>query len=103
MKKRQKKSGEKRIRPTHVSNITVLEEAKKIITGARRKSYGPVERSFKEVATLWSVVFKREVSTFEVALAMIALKLQREANSHHRDNLVDLAGYTALLEQLYDT
>jgi hypothetical protein len=31
---------------------------------------------------------------------MIGLKLLRESNSHSRDNLVDIAGYTALLEQI---
>lgn len=80
----------------------IFDEAKRLVTGPRREAYGPVEQSFKEIAAMWGVILRREVTCSEVALCMIALKLQREAHSHHRDNLVDICGYTNLLNELSD-
>lgn len=80
---------------------TILEEAQNLIQGDRRDDYGPVEESFLRIASIWTGVLGRPVSPQQVALCMIGLKLYREANTHKRDNLVDIAGYTALLEQLW--
>ena len=84
-----------------MSEKSILEEASEIIKGDRREAYGPVEQSFKESAAIWSVVLKTPVTPQQVALCMIGLKLQREANSAKRDNRTDLLGYTLLLDQLY--
>lgn len=81
--------------------MTIFKEAEDVINGPRREAYGPVERSFQETANIWSVVLKIPVTPQQVALCMIGLKLQREANSHHRDNLVDILGYTGLIDKLY--
>lgn len=80
---------------------SVLEEAGKIVAGARRESYGPVRESFQTIADVWSVVLKRKITAEEVSLCMIGLKLCREANKHQRDNLVDLCGYSHLLDCLH--
>lgn len=79
---------------------SVSQEAMRIIRGDRRKAYGPVRESFERNAAVWSAVFKHPVTVEQVALCMIGLKLCREANSHQRDNLVDLVGYVELLDQL---
>ena len=81
---------------------SVLEEAGAIITGPRRDAYGPVEQSFGMVAGAWSSILGVEVTSREVALCMIALKVMRDANKPARDNLVDIIGYAALAEQLND-
>lgn len=82
------------------STQSILEEAQQIISGPRRESYGPVEQSFQEIADIWTAVSGAQISPSQVALMMIGLKLQRESNKHQRDNLVDIVGYTLLLEQL---
>ena len=79
---------------------TILQEAEEIINGPRRGAYGPVEESFGRVASIWSGVLNQPITSQQVALCLIGLKLQREANAHQRDNLVDLLGYTLLLEKL---
>ncbi len=90
--------------PHHHS--TVLEEANEVINGPRREAYGPVEESFKRHAQVWNAILmpklKEEITPEEVTLMMIGLKLMRESNSHSRDNLIDLAGYTALLAKLHN-
>ena len=80
--------------------MNIFDEALKIVTGPRRESYGPVQRSFQETADIWSVVLKQKVTPQQVVLCMIGLKLQREANKPHRDNRVDIAGYDFLLDIL---
>lgn len=85
-----------------------LESADKLIHGPRRASYGPVEESFKRHALVWNGVLLpklkegMEITPQDVALMMVGLKVTREANAHSQDNLDDICGYTALLEELYD-
>lgn len=79
---------------------SVLQEAHRIIHGARRKDYGPAEEGFIKMATGWSVIFGHEVTSTQVALAMTWLKVCRFLNSHDRDSLVDLAGYAGLAAQI---
>jgi hypothetical protein len=82
----------------------VLEDAARVIHGPRRQAYGPVEESFDALAQVLSVVLRKKLkeplTSREVGLMMISLKLCREANAHERDNLVDLAGYAALTERV---
>jgi hypothetical protein len=80
----------------------VLLKANDIINGPRRDSYGPVEKSFVDLAKVWSIILKTEVTPRQFGLCMIALKVLREANKHEIDNLVDIAGYTALTEKVKD-
>jgi hypothetical protein len=79
---------------------SILQEAGEVITGPRRESYGSANESFERIATMWSVVLRTPVTGAQVGQCMIAFKLVREVNKHHRDNLVDIAGYTALLDGL---
>ncbi len=80
--------------------MTLFEQANKVINGARRDAYGPVEESFNRIALIWSGVLGVKVTAKQVAQCMIGLKLHREANSHQDDNIVDMYGYILLLEKL---
>ena len=90
-----------------IKSGNILTEAAKVISGPRRESYGPVEESFTAVATVANSMLRRKLSSpldgKDVAMFMLAMKLCREANAHSRDNLVDLRGYAALLEQLHSS
>lgn len=89
-----------RVKSGEVRGQTILEEAEDIINGPRREAYGPVEESFERIARVWSGILGKPVTGKQVALMMIGLKVCREANSSHRDNLVDIVGYTLLTEKL---
>lgn len=81
--------------------LSIAEEAEKIINGARAEAYGPVEESFNQIAGAWSALFGVELTAKDVALAMIMLKVCRESGpGHTRDSLVDIVGYTLLLEKV---
>lgn len=82
---------------------SVLREADAIINGARRKSYGNADESFRKVAAMWSAIVGEEITARQVCLCMIALKVCRESHRPSRDNAVDICGYAGLLEQLQDS
>lgn len=78
----------------------ILTEAERIINGPRRESYGDAQNSFKKIAIGWEEIIGHPVNPSQVALCMIWLKMCREINSPKKDNRVDIAGYTALLDIL---
>lgn len=76
----------------------MLAVASNIIAGARDQQYGGPEDSFTDIAALWSVLFGREFSAGDVAVALMALKLARIKGGGDQfvpDNWVDIAGYAA--------
>lgn len=53
------------------------------------------------VARRWSATLGRPVTSAEVVLCLIDLKLARLAhNPRHADSIVDVAGYAALLGEI---
>jgi hypothetical protein len=79
---------------------TILQEAQSVVYGDRQADYGSVTENFNNVAKLWSVILKTDVSPRQVALCMVQLKIAREMNKPKRDNLVDICGYAACLEKM---
>lgn len=79
----------------------VLEEAKRLITGDRNKSYGSATENFTNIAKIWNVQFGHmlkdgyEFTAGQVGEAMISVKLARAIAQPKRDNYVDMAGYAA--------
>jgi len=79
---------------------SILQEAERLINGDRREAYGDAKTMFDNIAKGWSVIFGKEVTGKQVALAMAWLKICRENNKSKRDNIVDGAAYLALIEKL---
>jgi hypothetical protein len=89
---------------------SILKEAEEIVNGERASDYGSAKESFGKIATLSSLMLnkKEKESLFLdatltdtiVCKVLIAVKLTRESYKHKRDNLVDLCGYTELLNRL---
>lgn len=71
----------------------ILEEALDITQGDRQEDYGDCRIELDRIAKMWSVIFCKEITPNEVALAMISLKITRQMNKNKRDNWVDIAGY----------
>ena len=58
-------------------------------------------RSLGAIAARWSLTLGRPVTPEQVVLCMIDLKLARlAADPLHRDSLVDVIGYAALLPEV---
>lgn len=82
------------------SKSTVLIEAHEVVNGDRNVAYGEPEEVFESYAVGWSVIIGAPVTAKQVAMCMAWLKLMREKASHKHDNLVDLAGYTEIIDRL---
>lgn len=74
-----------------------LAQAALIVSGERDAQYGSPEDNFGRIARLWSVLFAREFTPEDVAMAMVALKLARLASKSgfQGDSWIDVAGYAA--------
>jgi hypothetical protein len=78
----------------------ILEHAAAVIAD-RRTTYGDPAASMATVAARWSVTLGHPVTPAEVMLCMIDLKLARLAHDpNHRDSVVDVIGYAALLPEV---
>ncbi len=67
----------------------------------RHATYGDPLKSMAMVAARWSVTLGHPVTPAKVVLCMIDLKLARLAHDPtHRDSLVDVIGYSALLPEV---
>jgi len=89
---------------------SILAEAERVIYGDREKTYGTPGKNLTNIAELWEAylmgrglldVGSSGVLPTDVANMMILLKVARLANNPgHRDSLVDIAGYAALVERI---
>ncbi|MEG9884439.1 MAG: DUF6378 domain-containing protein [Hyphomicrobiales bacterium] len=83
---------------TEAANI--LSAARSVIA-ERGATYGDAAALFAQVARRWSATLGREVTAEQAVLCMIDLKLARLAHDPaHKDSMVDVAGYAALLADL---
>lgn len=75
--------------------VEALREAAKIIDGDRNAQYGDPEDNFERTARIWSVILNHEVSTEDVAMMMVGLKVARYASKSgfQPDTWIDIAGY----------
>jgi hypothetical protein len=90
-------------------NKSILKEAHEIIYGDREKTYGHPSKNLKAIAEMWNLylvangVAEKDGGILvaqDVAVMMILLKAARLANDpDHRDSIVDIAGYAALIER----
>lgn len=88
----------------------ILKEAEKIIYGDREKTYGDPAKNLRAIASLWEMyLYERGVldqnsdslRPEDIANMMILLKVARLINDpKHRDSLVDICGYAALVERI---
>lgn len=81
----------------------ILDKAKEIVTKNRQTLYGPAERNFVRIASLWENYLQVSVQPHEVAICLALVKIARmDSAPEHLDNYIDLAGYAALAGELAD-
>jgi len=74
---------------------TAIDEAKRVVHGDRRRSYGHPIDNHTRTAGLWSQFLGVQISAEEVCMLNILQKVSRHVHRPHRDNLVDIMGYAA--------
>ena len=80
---------------------TSLEEALEIAGGGdRQRKYGHPLFNMTRTAQIFSAILGIDVTAEQVALCMIGVKLARESFMPSHDNIVDIAGYALVYEQV---
>lgn len=81
--------------------VAIADEAKRIVSGARRSAYGKPESNFERIAKFWQAYFEntgRPDANLTAADVSPLMRLMKEARlcetPDHRDSFVDLVGYT---------
>jgi len=87
----------------------LLEEAKSLVTGPRAKSYGDAAVNHVRIADLWNVWLRNRawsrhdvITPYDVAMMMLLVKVARCQQQPSHDNHTDLAGYAAVMEDIYE-
>lgn len=73
----------------------LLDTCKETVTKHRQSSYGTPEDNFARIAKYWSLYLGVEVSTGDVAVLMVLLKVARGQHKFNEDTWIDIAGYAA--------
>ena len=75
----------------------LIDKAKELINGERKKDYGDARRCFALTASLWGIYLNREVYADDVAVMMMLLKIARMTTGKGTDDCwIDIIGYAAL-------
>jgi hypothetical protein len=78
----------------------ILHEAAQVIA-ERSKTYGDAREAMATIAARWSLTLGHPVTSAQVVLCMIDLKLARLGHDpKYRDGPIDVIGYAALLHEV---
>ena len=80
----------------------ILKEADRILGGDRQTDYGDFIENFQSISEEASRWAKKEITPLDCAHVMIAVKICREQYRHKRDNVVDLAAYLNIKNELIE-
>lgn len=66
----------------------------------RHNEYGDASASFVRIASIASLMLNKSITTYDVSVIMMAVKMSRLVNNkNHKDSWVDLINYTAFAGQ----
>jgi hypothetical protein len=83
--------------------MSIFSDAIDAIFGDRDQSHGDFTHQHERAANLWTAYLngKQEVSSHDVAMMMILLKISRiREGGYSHDHYVDIAGYTFIAHSL---
>lgn len=84
-----------------MTRAQTLSTASQAVLSDREKAHGSPEDSFGLIATFWSAYLGLEIQPYQVGVLMGLLKIARmKCNPDNEDNMVDLAGYAACVNEL---
>ena len=78
----------------------ILKEASKLIGGDRNDDYGDKLTNHQNIAALWSVFLRKNITPHDVAMCMALVKVARLMHAHKKDSYLDLAAYAAIAGEI---
>lgn len=89
--------------PKVTAGAEILLEAHKLITGARQDAYSHPAEDYGRTVAIFNAATGHKLSTLDGIMFMVCVKLSRMAHErstgvHHKDNIVDAAGYLGCYE-----
>jgi hypothetical protein len=90
------------MKANYIKKESILSEAERIVNGERQIDYDNPVSNFKNIAALASLLIGKELTPADCCKILMVVKLIREKHRHKRDNLVDLCGYTEILNRIND-
>jgi len=83
-----------------MSTDGILNHAASVLAD-RSNTYGDPRQSMAAIAARWSITLGQPITPAQVVLCMMDLKLARlRRDPAHRDSMIDLIGYAALLNEV---
>lgn len=87
----------------------VLQEADRLVSGARRTTYGSPQLNWRAITDVWNVFLRAKlrdhcvITPRDACMLMVLMKTIREGTGlPKRDNLIDIAGYARCAEIIAD-
>lgn len=69
----------------------------------RRSDWGDPKRTHERIALVWSGILGFEVTSYQVALCMMGMKLVRaDLNPNNLDSLIDVEGYKSIAQLIQE-
>jgi hypothetical protein len=85
-----------------VAEETVLQEAERLLSSDREESYGPAPADAARFAAIAAAATGLDIRPEHYPVLMICVKLARQGHAHKRDNLVDIAGYASIAQEVHE-
>jgi len=78
----------------------ILKEASKLIGGDRNDDYGDKLTNHQNIAALWSIFLRKNITPHDAAMCMALVKVARLMHSHKKDSYLDMAAYAAIAGEI---
>ena len=78
--------------------MNILDQAKSIVfdrAEEKSRQYGPFDEGMERAAKIASGATGKDLTSKDMYMCMVALKLSRESYSHKHDNILDAIAYLA--------
>lgn len=82
--------------------MNILERANDIVFSRgeeKTRQYGDFIESMETATTIFNSMSNNQISTEDMYMAMIALKLSRQKHAHKEDNILDAIAYLASMNE----
>jgi DNA-binding protein H-NS len=76
--------------------MNILDQANKIVNERneeKERQYGPFEEGMEKAAKIASLIANKEITSDDMYICMMALKLSRQSYNKKEDNMLDLVAY----------